>query len=307
MTMDPLSDVLRLLKPASFGFRGLNAGGSWQLQFPASAGIKAYAIESGTCWMLLDAGGDPVRLGPGDVMLLPGRSAFKLYTSTTTEPIDAFQFFPSFPVGTTGTINGGGDCFGIGGFFDFEGRHVELLLDVLPAAVYIRSEASRATLGVLIGRLMQELREPQLGSSLIAGHLAQTLLVEALRLHLADQSAQARGWLAALGDLRIRAALSAMHADPAKPWRLTDLAKTAGMSRSSFAARFRETLGETPLEYLTRWRMMLAADRLAQGQATLAVVAPMVGYESESALGAAFKRVLGQSPRQFVKAITAEA
>jgi AraC-like DNA-binding protein len=98
-----------------------------------------------------------------------------------------------------------------------------------------------------------------------------------------------------------------MHADPAKPWRLTDLAKTAGMSRSSFAARFRETLGETPLEYLTRWRMMLAADRLAQGQATLAVVAPMVGYESESALGAAFKRVLGQSPRQFVKAITAEA
>ena len=78
--MDPLSDVLRLLKPASFGFRGLNAGGSWQLQFPASAGIKAYAIESGTCWMLLDPGGNLLRLGPGDVMRLPGRSAFRLYT-----------------------------------------------------------------------------------------------------------------------------------------------------------------------------------------------------------------------------------
>ncbi len=298
--MDALSDVLGLLKPASFGFRGLNAGGSWQLQFPASTGIKAYAIESGTCWMLLDAGDDPVRLGPGDVMLLPGRSAFRLYTSTTAEPIDAFQFFPSFPVGTTGTINGGGDCFGIGGFFDFEGRHVELLLDVLPAAVHIRSEASRATLGVLIGRLMQELREPQLGSALIAGHLAQTLLVEALRLHLTNQSAQACGWLAALGDLRMCAALSAMHADPAKPWMHEDLAKTAGMSRSSFG----ETFGQTPLEYLTRWRMILAADRLAQGRTTLAMVAPTIGYESESAFAAAFKRVLGQSPRQFVKAIT---
>jgi len=305
MTMDPLSDVLRLLKPASFGFRGLDAGGNWQLHFPASAGIKAYAIESGTCWMLLDAGGDPVGLGPGDVVLLPGRSAFKLYTSTTTEPIDAFDFFPSFPVGTTGTINGGGDCSGVGGFFHFEGRHTELLLDVLPAAVHIRSEAGRAALGVLIGRLMQELREPQLGSALIAGHLAQTLLVEALRLHLADKHAQARSWLAALGDLRMRAALSAMHADPAKPWTLADLARTAGMSRSSFAARFRETVGEPALEYLTRWRMILAADRLAQGRTTLAMVAPTIGYESESAFGVAFKRVLGQSPRQFVRAITA--
>lgn len=306
MTMDPLSDVLRLLKPTSFGLRGLNAGGNWQLHFPASPGIKAYAIESGTCWMLLDGGGDPVRLGAGDVVLLPGRSAFRLYTSTAAEPINAFQFFPSFPVGTTGTINGGGDCFGIGGFFDFEGRHTELLLNVLPAAVHIRSEAGRAALGVLIDRLMQELREPQLGSALIAGHLAQTLLVEALRLHLADAPGQARGWLAALGDLRMRAALSAMHADPAKPWTLANLARTAGMSRSSFAAHFKETVGEPPLEYLTRWRMMLAADRLAQGRTTLAMVAPTVGYNSESAFGAAFKRVLGQSPRQFVQAIAAE-
>ncbi len=136
--------------------------------------------------------------------------------------------------------------------------------------------------------------------STISAPLAQTLLVEALRLHLTNQSAQAWGWLAALGDLRMCAALSAMHADPAKPWMHEDLAKTAGMSRSSFG----ETFGQTPLEYLTRWRMILAADRLAQGRTTLAMVAPTIGYESDSAFAAAFKRVLGQSPRQFVKAIT---
>ncbi|WP_294281557.1 AraC family transcriptional regulator [uncultured Sphingomonas sp.] len=136
--------------------------------------------------------------------------------------------------------------------------------------------------------------------STISAPLAQKLLVEALRLHLTNQSAQAWGWLGALGDLRMCAALSAMHADPAKPWMHEDLAKTAGMSRLSFG----ETFGQTPLEYLTRWRMILAADRLAQGRTTLAMVAPTIGYESESAFAAAFKRVLGQSPRQFVKAIT---
>ncbi|WP_058752692.1 helix-turn-helix transcriptional regulator [Sphingomonas sanguinis] len=143
----------------------------------------------------------------------------------------------------------------------------------------------------------------RIGSTIIA-LLAQTLLVEALRLHLTDQSAQAWSWLAALGDLRMRAALSAMHANPAKPWKHEDLAKTAGMSRSSFVVRFGETFGQTPLEYLTRWRLILAAYRLAQERTTLAMVAPTIGYESESAFAAAFKRVLGQSPRQFVKAIT---
>lgn len=300
--MDPLSDVLGLLRPASFGFRGLDAAGAWAFAFSPSPGIKAYAIESGQCWISLEGGQDRRRLGAGDFVLLPGRTAFRLYSDPEVEPLDAYDFFPSFPAGATGTINGGGECFGIGGFFHFEGRHAEVLLGILPPVVHIRADTSRAALGWLIGRMMAELREPQLGGALVAGHLAQTLLVEALRLHLADHRAGA-GWLSALGDPRMRAALAAMHGDPARRWSLAELARVAGMSRSSFAARFKATVGEPALEYLTRWRMMLAADRLAKGGgATLAAVAPAVGYESESALGVAFKRVLGRSPRQFAAA-----
>ncbi|MDY1547687.1 AraC family transcriptional regulator [Luteibacter sahnii] len=297
--MDPLSEVLTLLKPASFGFRGLDARGAWRLEFGATGGIKAFAVEAGTCWMTIE-GGEPTRLGPGDMVLLPGRTAFRLFSSDGAEPIDAYPFFSSVPVGTVASLHGGGECFGVGGFFDFEGRHAALILDVLPSLIMIRAETTRAALGVLIGRLMKELREPQPGGALIAAHLAQSLLIEALRLHLADDSANGRGWLAGLRDRRIGSVLAAMHADPARAWTLVDLSRTAGMSRSSFAARFKQVVGEGALEYLTRWRMIVAADKLAQGRTTLAAVAPMVGYASESAFGMAFKRVLGQSPRQFV-------
>ena len=149
---------------------------------------------------------------------------------------------------------------------------------------------------------MSELREPQLGCTLIAEHLAQALLIEALRLHLAEHSPRSTGWLFALADQRMRAAIGAMHAEPGRKWTLAALAKVAGMSRSSFAVRFKDTVGEPAMDYLTRWRMMLASDRLANGATPIALVAPTVGYESESAFGAAFKRVMGCSPRQFAKA-----
>ena len=96
--------------------------------------------------------------------------------------------------------------------------------------------------------------------------------------------------------------LDALHAEPGRRWTLDALARLAGMSRSSFAMRFKDRVGEPVMDYLTRWRMMLAADRLSRGGLSIAQVAPMVGYDSESAFGAAFKRVMGRSPRRHVKA-----
>lgn len=300
--MDPLSDVLGLMKPNSYGFRGLNAGGDWALAFPAADGVKCYAIQSGSCWIALE-GQQPTELRAGDFILVPGRSAFRLYSAPDAPVTDAYQFFPSFPAGETGVLNGGGECSGVGGFFDFAGLHAELLLGILPPIVHINAEATKAALTWLIERLMHELRDPQPGSTLIGGHLAQTLLIEALRLHLAERSPHSAGWLFALADKQMRAVIAAMHADPARRWTLADLARVGGMSRSSFAVRFKETVGEPVMDYLTRWRMMLAADRLASGRVSVATVAPAVGYESESAFSAAFKRSFGHSPREFSKAL----
>jgi AraC-like DNA-binding protein len=300
--MDPLSDILSLLKPGSYGFRGLDAGGDWALAFAADDSVRCYALESGACWLALDGGGAPMRLAAGDFVLLPGGQGYRLYSAPDAPTIDAFRFFPTVPAGETAVLNGGGGVCGVGGYFGFEGMHAERLLGVLPPVVHVRAQANKAALRGSIERLMRELREPQPGSALIAEHLAQALLIEALRLHLAEPSDRRAGWLFALADPRMSAALAAMHAEPARKWTLEALARVAGMSRSSFAVRFKDTVGEPAMDYLTRWRMMVAADRLANRGMPIAVVAPTVGYESESAFGAAFKRVMGYSPRQFAKA-----
>jgi len=301
--MDPLSDVLALMKPNSYGFRGLHAGGDWALTFKATGGLKCYAIHAGTCWIAPEGGPEPIELHAGDFVLMPGRTAFRLHSSPDVPAIDAYEFFPSFPAGEAGTLNGGGDCSGVGGFFHFSGFHADQLLSILPPVVLIRAEATRAALSWLIERLMAELRQPQPGGTLLAGHLAQMLLIEALRLHLIDRAPGSAGWLFALGDRQMAAVIAAMHADPARRWTLADLARVGGMSRSSFAVRFKNTVGEPAMDYLTRWRMMVAADRLASGRVSIATVAPSVGYESDSAFGAAFKRMIGHSPRQFAKGL----
>jgi AraC-like DNA-binding protein len=301
--MDPLSDILSLIKPRSFGLRGVDAGGDWALDFPASESVRAYAFQAGHCWMAVE-GAEPIKLSAGDFVLVSGGKAYQLSGGEPADPINAFEFFPSVPAGHTAVLNGGGGCAGVGGYFHFDGLHAEMLLGLLPSIVHITGEASKAALRSSIERLMIELREPQPGSTLIAEHLAQALLVEALRLLLAQGSRESAGWLFALADRRIHAAIAAMHGEPARKWTLHDLARVAGMSRSTFALRFKEKVGEPPMDYLTRWRMMLAADRLATKGMTIASVAPMVGYESESAFGAAFRRVIGHPPRQFAKALT---
>lgn len=295
-TMDPLSDILTLLRPADYGFRGLDAAGDWALDFAPDEGIYCFAIEAGECWLGRAGDSTPVMLATGDVVLLAGDQALRLFSSPGAPAIDAVEFLSSVPPGQVATLNGGGACRGVGGYFDLQGFHADMLLAALPPLVHVRSAASKAALLAGVQRLMRELSAPRPGSALLASHLAQALLIEALRAHLEGGQASG-GWLAALGDPPIHRALVAMHGDVARRWVLGDLARVAGMSRSSFAARFAQVTGETPIAYLARWRMVLAADRLARSGMALADVAGSVGYESESAFGAAFKRVMGRSPR----------
>jgi len=134
---------------------------------------------------------------------------------------------------------------------------------------------------------------------MVLQQLAITLLVQALRLHLAQGLKGGISWLFALGDPRMAAAITAMHNDPGRRWTLQLLAECAGMSRTVFTIKFKETVGQSPMEYLTRWRMLLAGERLTNSSASIAVVAHTLGYESESAFSTAFKRVMGSSPRQY--------
>jgi len=297
--MDPLSDVLSLLKPRSFMSGGVDYGGDWAVEFGAHEGIKFQAMISGACWLAIDGIAEPIRIGAGDCYLLPRGRPFRLASDLALTPVDASGFLRHPLRGAVRTINGGGDCLAIGGHFGFAGKHAEMLLGMLPPIVHLRKESDKAAMRWSVERLMLELREPQPGGFLIAQQLAHMLLVQALRLHLNDDGGEGVGWLFALADKQMSAAMTAMHAQPGRRWTLADLAREAAMSRSTFALKFKRTVGASPMDYLTRWRMMLAADRLSNGGETVSVLAPALGYESESAFSTAFKRVMGAPPRHY--------
>jgi AraC-like DNA-binding protein len=279
---------------------GFDAGGDWSIQFPdQNRLIKCYAVISGACWLSVDAVAEPVRLKAGDCFVLPSGRAFRLASNLNLRPVDARTIFPPARAGGVVTYNGGGDFFIVGSRFGVSGSNASILLGMLPPIVHIRKETDQAALRWSVERMMHELREEQPGGILVAQHLAHMMLVQALRLHLAEESRSGVGWFFALSDKRLSAAMGAMHGDPAQRWTLQELAERAGMSRSSFAMKFKETVGETPMEYLTRWRMLLAADALENSNDPISVIARSLGYESESAFSTAFKRIMGCSPRQF--------
>ncbi|CAL9332226.1 IS5 family transposase IS4811 [Streptomyces sp. enrichment culture] len=153
----------------------------------------------------------------------------------------------------------------------------------------------------------RELTRGEPAAGLVAEHLAVVMLVHVLRLHLARDPHTASGWLAGLSDPVVAAALTSLHREPARPWTVAELAGEASVSRSTLAARFKSAVGQGPLEYLTRWRIELAARQLREGSATLAVVARSVGYGSESALSVAFKRVMGVAPGDYRRRPAREA
>ena len=297
--MDPLSGVLSLLKPRNYMSSGFDFGGEWSIQFPRHEGIKCYAVVSGQCRLSVEGVPTAVLLKTGDCLLLPLGRPFCLANNLTVMPVDYKSVFLTPGKGGIATWNGGGDFSGVGGFFGLEGKHADILLGMLPPIVHIKKETDKLALRWSMERMMQELREPQPGGYLVAQHLAHMMLVQALRAHLAGGASGGVGWLFALADPRIGPAIHTMHDEPAHPWTLRELAERVGMSRSAFALKFKETVGESPIEYLTRWRMLLAGDRLANSGDPISVIALSLGYESESAFSTAFKRVMGCSPRQY--------
>ncbi|KJF72729.1 AraC family transcriptional regulator [Agrobacterium arsenijevicii] len=298
--MDPLSDVLSLLKPHAYVSSGFNAGGDWAVQFGDQHKLlKCYAIVSGGCWLTVDGVAGATRLEAGDCFVLPTGRPFRLGSSIDGPAVAASEIFPPAQRGGVVTLNGGGGLFLVGSRFGISGNHSGMLLDMLPPIVHIREQPEQAALRWSIEQMMKEVREGQPGNALVAQHLAHLMLVQALRVHLDTSAGERVGWFFSLSDKQLGAAIKAIHADPAHQWTLQELGEIASMSRSTFALRFRERVGEPPMQYVARWRMLLACDRLENSGDPVSTVAVALGYESESAFSTAFKRVMGCSPRQY--------
>ena len=269
--MDPLSDVLSLLKPRAYVTGVLSAGNPWSLQLPAYCGIKCYMVVPGTCWLAVE-GEHPVQLCEGDCLLLPHGKPFVVASDLDLPPIDA-RIVVSVSTRYNGVlaVTPGEDFLLLGTHFDLEGD-AGFLLDVLPPVVLFTGDQQCTSMRWALQRLLSEMREPQVGGSLVAQQVAYTLLIDALRQYQ-EQNDQPPGWFAALAEPQIRTALSCMHERPAHPWTLEELARAAGLSRTALAQTFRKVVGETPIAYLTRWRMTLAAHKLSGRKTALPSIA----------------------------------
>ena len=297
--MDPLSDVLLLLKPSSYRAGGFDLGGNFAIKFPKHESIKCYAVVSGQCWLSVEGVPEAVRLTAGDCYLLPRGLASCLASDLTLTAVDAQTIFP-FPLnGMIASCNGGGDCFLVGGNFVLTGKPADILLTELPPIVHIRKESEKTAMRWSLERLREELHDPQPGGFLVAQQLAYVMLIQALRLHLTEGLRGGVGWFFALSDKQMSTAITSMHDEPAHDWTVEGLGQRAGMSRSTFALRFKETVGVSPMEYLTRWRMLLAGDRMANTRDSISEIAQSLGYESASAFTRAFKKIMGCSPREY--------
>ncbi|NVE00693.1 AraC family transcriptional regulator [Massilia sp. BJB1822] len=296
--MDPLSDVLSVLNMQSSVFAGLKAGGKWAINFPPPEGIKFNAVVDGACWLAVDGMEHPIRLQAGDCFLLSRQRAFSLCSDLALPAIASDEIYRHASNGVA--CYGPGDAFFlIGGRFAF-GEEASLLFDGLPPVAVIKGGSDQAqVLNWALQRLAHELAAPAPGSAIMVRHLGHLMLVQVLRLYLAQEGNTTPGWLLAVADRRIGAAIQAIHADPARAWTVAAMAHIAGVSRSTFALRFKQKAGVAPLEYVLRWRMQLAARSLKSHHASISVIAQSLGYDSDSAFSHAFKRIMQCSPRQY--------
>lgn len=297
---DPLSDVLSLIDLHSAATARFEAGGAWALRFPAKPYLKFNAVLRGTCWITLP-GERPFRLEAGDTFLLADAPPFVLSDAPCGSIADAEDASLLFDHSRSNVYRyGGDDTVAIGGGFVFEDGNARLLLDALPTFVHVPAAAPEAA--VLRGTLQildAELGGGHMGASLVTRRLADVLLVQALRAHVAVHGTEGAGWIGALDDRRIGSALHQMHRDVGRDWTVGALAAAVGMSRSGFALRFRTLVGVPPLDYLTRWRMQIAREALRRDETSVAGLALALGYASESAFAAAFKRVFGRPPKRY--------
>jgi transcriptional regulator GlxA family with amidase domain len=187
------------------------------------------------------------------------------------------------------------------GGFHFEDRATHPLLAALPSIIHLRgrSRSVASWVRMTLDFLRRESDAARPGADTVISRLADVLFIEALRAHLASPEAKASGLAVALRDPRIGHCLALVHRDPQLDWDVARLAHEAGMSRTAFAVRFRELVGESPLRYATRCRMSHAAALLCGSDAPIAQIAERVGYDSEVGFGRAFKRHTGSSPAAY--------
>jgi AraC-like DNA-binding protein len=296
-----MSDVLSLVRMRGEFVCANEYSAPWSLSFRAPVS-HFHIVERGSAWLKLDAGG-PIRIEAGDLLILPLGAGHVLSNDPQLQPIPIDHAIATAATrqGTIYRIGGGGEqTHVVCGRFSFAGVLAPKLLTVLPTLIHIQAQQGKPLewLRLTSHFLVEETRNPRPGSAIMIARLLDLLFIQAVR-EWGARSPRNLGWLSGLSDPSIGKALSAVHEEPARRWTVEALADLAGLSRSAFAARFSDVVGQTPLKYLANWRLDLAADQLRAGIAGISEIAALVGYGSEAALTRAFRVQFGTTPAAF--------
>src|SRR5262252_7327686 len=302
--MDVLAEVLSLLRTKGRLYGRLEFTAPWGFAFPGDKGI-CLMVTRGACFLGVDEQA-LVPLVGGDFVFLPAPHSYSLRSSPEIVVRSVLDVISpqAFQQSRVITADGGGmPTSVIAGCFTFATPESEWLVKDLPPIIHVSASEAHAppwfhaTLQFIATEIVQDLP----GSAVIVDRLAEVLFVQAMRTRIHAPYPEANpSWLRGLANPHIAAALQLMHAAPGRAWTVPALARQVSMSRSAFAARFRALVGDTPLHHLTQWRMVRAASMIREHRScTLAAIATAVGYESESAFGKTFRRVIGMSPGQY--------
>ena len=306
--MDPLSDLLRVVRLDGAFFYAVEAADPWSVEavaarelspriLPASEHLISYHIlTQGRCYGGL-VGEEQVELVPGDVIVFPHGDAHVMSSGRGVRiGPDVNSSAPARYPGTVFLGDGGPRLTSIVcGFLGCDRLPFNPLLAALPRRMHMRG-ISTGWLGGFTRQLTDEARLGRAGADTIITRLAELMFIEVLRRYLDELPPGQTGWLAGLRDEVVGRALALLHARPANPWSLADLARESASSRSSLAKRFAELVGQPPMQYLAQWRMQVAANLLAQSGAKVAAIGMEVGYDSEAAFSRAFKKATGLAP-----------
>lgn len=293
--VDPLADVIALLRPRAVFSKVISGAGAWGVRYSAFGQPSFCTLLEGRC-LLAVQGQEPITLEAGDFVLMPATPGFTLSGFEPVVPvaIDALQAAGMEGDLRHGRPDGPPDVRMLGGYFAFGSPDAALLVSLLPALLHVRGIDR---LSVLVRLVREESTEQRAGRELVLGRLVEVLLIEALRSTTGEGAPP--GLLRGLADARLAAAMRLMHGEPARTWTVEELARQAALSRSAFFDRFSRAVGLRPMEYLLAWRMALAKDLLRREGMALVEVAERVGYSSASSFSTAFSRHVGQAPGQY--------
>jgi AraC-like DNA-binding protein len=315
--MDALSDVLHVLRLSGAVFLDAEFTAPWCVTSNSHVGrdnehtVFFHWLIAGNCKARLKAGGDIFEIAAGDLLMMPSDATHLMGSDLQMDAVDAATLVKPVAHNSMMRIEhgGGGETTRfVCGFLACDKRLCRPLLDALPGMLRVPfgNDPTATWFKSLLQLGTEETSAKRPGSDTVLAKLSELLFVEAIRRYGESMPAEQTGWLAGLRDRYVGKVLTLMHQSPGQAWTMDVLASEVGLSRSALAQRFTDLIGQPPMQYLTRWRLTVAAQRLRSDPTNLAAIAEQIGYESEAAFNRAFKREFGMPPAAWRKTQSVE-